>query len=93
MTSQVIETDRGPDQRLLKVTVFAPRSTTPKVFRWERRMLVRDAAAEAAEAFGYSGGTPSLSENDVVLDPDKNLAAAGVKSGDTLELVDRGGGV
>jgi hypothetical protein len=82
-----------PAPQILSVSVSAPRSPDPKVFRWDKHLNVGTAAAEAAAAFGYSGGTPSLSENDKVLDPTKQLVAAGVKDGDKLDLLDAGGGV
>ncbi len=82
-----------PDRQEIEVTVFAPRSPDPKTFEWDKHLLVSAAAQEAATAFGYSGGTPGLTEHDQALDPDKQLAAAGVKNGDTLELLDKGGGV
>lgn len=82
------------DRQDLHVTVFAPRfPDEPKHFDWSRHLLVSDAAAQAAAAFGYTGGTPGLSKHRHVLDPTKTLHEAGVESGDELELLDKGGGV
>lgn len=78
----------------LDVKVFSPREPDPKAFSWPKNMLVREAASEAAAAFGYPQGvTASFQKDGVVLDRDKNLVAAGVRTGDVLELVDIGGGV
>lgn len=84
---------RGHAGRKLHVKVVAPRSPKPKKFTWEQHLLVRDAAADAAQAFSYTGGTPALSKDDKVLDGDQELVQAGVRDGDTLELLDKGGGV
>ena len=47
-----------------------------------------------ADAFGYTGGTPSFqTEFGTVLDRNLTLAAAGVHNREKLELVDAGGGV
>jgi len=55
---------------------------------------VGDAADEAASEFGYEGGQPTFqNEQDEVLDRNKPLVAEKVKDGDSLELVDTGGGV
>ena len=81
------------DKHTLDVTVFAPRSTMPKTFSWDKHLSVGEAADIAAAAFSYSGGTPSLAKGDEVLDRGKQLVAAGVRDGDELELVDTGGGV
>jgi hypothetical protein len=87
--------EKGDDRggKIIHVTVSAPRSPTPKEFAWSRDMLVSEAAADAAAAFQYTGGTPALSEGDRWLDPDVSLHKAGVKNKDKLELSDRGGGV
>jgi hypothetical protein len=77
----------------LEVQVFAPRSTEPKTFHWSKHLSVGAAADEAAAAFGYAGGNPTLAKGDEVLDRDKQLVAAGVRDKDDLELVDTGGGV
>jgi hypothetical protein len=82
-----------PDRQDIEVSVFAPRSPDPKAFEWSKHLLVSAAAQEAATAFGYTGGTPGLTKDEVALDPADQLAAAGVRNGDTLELLDKGGGV
>lgn len=83
-----------PDEATLTVTVYAPRSVEPKEFTWKRSLLVGDAAKEAASAFGYGEGTPSLeNEDNNVLDRSKPLVAEDVRDGDALELTDVGGGV
>jgi hypothetical protein len=93
MTSQTAsDHDTNPKQDL-HVTVKAPRSPDPKPFVWSKHVLVRDAAAEAATAFGYGDGSPSLLRHGVALDADKQLVAAGVRDGDQLDLLDTGGGV
>jgi hypothetical protein len=82
------------ERGILDVTVFAPRSTEPKVFHWDKHLTVGKAAEEAAIAFGYApGGTPSLAKGDQVLDRGRQLVAEHVDDGDVLELVDVGGGV
>ena len=83
----------GKDKQVLHIVVFAPRATQPKHFDWDKHLSVGEAADQASEAFGYSGGTPSLAKGDEVLDRGKQLVAAGVRDGDELELVDTGGGV
>jgi hypothetical protein len=81
-------------QQILDVTVFAPRSTEPKTFKWDKHLTVGQAAQEAAIGFGYApGGTPSLAKGEEVLDRTKQLVAEHVHDGDVLELVDVGGGV
>ncbi|HLX35643.1 MAG TPA: hypothetical protein VKR30_10440 [Candidatus Limnocylindrales bacterium] len=81
------------EKQTLHLTVYAPKSTEPKTFDWSKHLAVGEAAAEAAAAFGYASGTPSLAKGDEVLDRAKQLVAAGVRDGDTLTLVDVGGGV
>lgn len=81
------------NKQILDVTVFAPRSTEPRPYHWNKHLTVGEAADLAAPDFGYQGGTPSLAKGDDVLDRDKQLVAAGVRDGDELELVDTGGGV
>jgi hypothetical protein len=82
------------DKQDLHVIVIAPRDPDhPHTFTWNKHVRVSDAAAEAAAYFGYTGGSPGLTEDDRVLDGDKQLVAAGVDDGDTLELLDAGGGV
>jgi hypothetical protein len=77
----------------LHVTVFAPRSPDGKKFKWDEHLVVGAAADEAAEAFGYAQGTPTLANQGSTLDRNKELVEAGVHNGDKLELVDIGGGV
>lgn len=93
--AETIETrEPGQDKQVLHVRVFAPRfPDQPREFDWDKHMLVGDAAAEAASAFGYAAGTYSLAKEQKALDRDKQLVAAGVRHGDELELVDVGGGV
>jgi hypothetical protein len=66
----------------------------PKEFVWPKTKKVGEAAAEAAVAFGIQVESPTFqNQDDTVLDRDKPLVAAGVKDGDSLELVSFGGGV
>jgi hypothetical protein len=80
---------------IITVIVIAPREPDrPRTFQFRRNERVGAAAQAAADAFGYTGGTPSFANDDsVVLDRDKTLAAEHVRDGDTLHLVDVGGGV
>jgi hypothetical protein len=72
--------------------VYSNRSAEPKKFAWHPDVLVRDAAAEAAKAFGLEGGAPGLmvKETGEVADRDKpvHLIASRV-----VELIDTGGAV
>ena len=77
----------------LHVTVFAPRTPKSKDFTWDKTTLVREAAGQAANVFGYKGGNPGFQKGDHVLDNNKSLEEAGVDNDDKLELVDTGGGV
>ncbi len=82
------------DHASLHVSVYAPREPDPRQFTFQRNDTVGDAARTAADAFGYSSGNPSFQNADgEVLDRSRNLAAAHVRDGDTLQLVDVGGGV
>jgi hypothetical protein len=81
------------EKQILDVLVSAPRFPQPRQFHWGKHLTVGQAADEAAAAFGYAGGSPSLAKGDEVLDRSKQLVAAGVRDGDHLELVDTGGGV
>ena len=81
------------DKNEITVEVFCPRSPNPKTFTWPKTLKVGEAARQAAAAFGITGGNPSLQKGTEVLDSQKPLVAAGVRDGDTLELVDCGGGV
>jgi hypothetical protein len=87
------EKDRDKDKQVLTVTVFAPRSTEGREFRWSKHLEVGQAADEAAAAFGYAAGTPTLAKGGETLERSKQLVAAGVRDDDELELVDIGGGV
>jgi hypothetical protein len=73
--------------------VYAPSVIDPKQFTWPQTMKVSDAAAAAATAFGITAEAATFQKGDVVLDRQKPLIAAGVRDGDTLELVSAGGGV
>lgn len=82
------------NEQQVTVRVFAPRSPQPREFTWRKTIKVGDAADEAARAFGYESGTPTFqNEQERVLDRNKPLVAENVGDGDTLELVDSGGGV
>ena len=82
------------DAQTVTVLVFAPRNPSDKrEFTWSKHLTVGEAAMEAAAAFGYSGGQPTLEKGDTVLDRSKQLVAEHVKDGDVLELIDAGGGV
>jgi hypothetical protein len=82
------------DHSELHIKVFAPREPEARDFAFAHNVTVGEAAEAVALAFGYAPGTPSFQTADgTVLERDKNLAAAHVKDGDTLELVDAGGGV
>jgi hypothetical protein len=82
------------DRNELTVAVLAPHSPEPKSFTWVKTKKVGEAAVEAATAFGITGGNPTfMNASGELLDRNKPLVAAGVRDGDTLELVDVGGGV
>jgi hypothetical protein len=87
------ETEKKPKDKQLHVKVKAPRDPDAKEFIWDEHLLVGAAAQEAATAFGYSGGTASLVHHNEALANDLELHAAGVHSGDHLDLLDTGGGV
>ena len=94
VTVEVEEKKPHPGGPYVTVTVYAPRSPEPKTLQFRRNDTVADAARQAADAFGYQGGNPSLATDDqVVLDRNKTLAGAHVRDGDVLHLVDVGGGV
>ncbi len=84
-----------PDHGQITVQVVAPRDPDhPRTFEFRHNELVGTAARVAADAFGYTAGNPSFANDEnVVLDRDKSLAAEHVHDGDTLHLVDVGGGV
>lgn len=77
------------------VEVFTPRFTEGKTFNWSLDLTVGQAAQEAATAFGYQGGTPTLGRlhPDVTFDRTKTLREEHVHEHDKLELLDVGGGV
>lgn len=90
------ETDKPhPGHGKITVTVVAPRDPdNPRPFEFRHNELISEAATTAATAFGYTGGNPSFANaENVVLDRNKSLAAEHVHDGDTLYLVDVGGGV
>jgi len=84
---------KAVDRQTIEVTVFAPRATEGRRFAWSKHLTIGEAADEAAVAFGYQRGKPTLARGGEALDRDKQLVAAGVRDGDELELVDIGGGV
>jgi hypothetical protein len=88
------DSSRQGGDAFVVVIVHAPKDVNPKRFRFLRDDLVGDAAKVAAVSFGYQAGTPSFqTEGGAVLDRGLTLNAAGVRNGQTLELVDVGGGV
>lgn len=91
MADQAEQAQNGKQE--IEVAVTAPRSAEPKEFTWDKHLLVSEAAQEAATAFGYTSGQPSLLLGGEQLDGTKQLVAAGVRTGETLQLLDTGGGV
>lgn len=82
------------DHGELQLKVLSPREPDARPFEFPRPEHVADAAQTAALAFGYQPGTWTFQTTDGgVLQRDISLAAAHVHDGDTLELVDAGGGV
>ncbi len=77
----------------ITVTVFVPGETESGTFEFDKHSQVGEAARVAATAFGFSGGDPTFAKGKDVLDRHKQLVAEGVHDGDTLELIDTGGGV
>lgn len=78
------------------VFVLAPGFVDPREFTFRKTMTVREAAAEAAKAFGYQANRPGFqttTDPPKELPEDKSLVAAGVRDGESLELIDTGGGV
>ena len=76
------------------LTVYEPSEVEPKVFTWAKTMKVSDAAQEAASTFKVQVKIPTFENaQHEILDRNKPLVAAGVRDGDSLELVDIGGGV
>ena len=81
-------------QRDVHVEALSPREPHPKPFTWPSSMTVGQAALEAATAFGYVGGNPTLQNSTgKALDRSLTLEQAGVRDGDKLEVIDAGGGV
>jgi hypothetical protein len=81
---------------LLHVLILAPGFVDPRPFTFRKSVTVRQAAAEAAKAFGYRANTPGFQTTTSPpeeLPEDKTLVAAGVRDGETLQLIDTGGGV
>jgi hypothetical protein len=95
MSIQAEASKPQPGRGEITVNVIAPRDPDhPRRFEFRRNELIANAARTAATAFGYVGGNPSFATpDDVVLDRNKSLAAEHVRDGDTLHLVDVGGGV
>lgn len=82
------------DKQDLAVFVFAPRNPSDRrEFTWSKHLTVGEAATEAATAFGYSGGQPTLARDGKPLDRSKQLVAEHIHDGEVLELIDAGGGV
>jgi hypothetical protein len=85
---------RGGD--LLHVLVLAPGFVDPREFAFKKNLTVKEAATEAAKAFGYRANTlgfQTTTSPPEELPEDKALVAAGVRDGETLQLIDTGGGV
>lgn len=84
----------GAEKQDIHAKVVAPRSPSePKQFTWSKHLSVGEAADQAAAEFGYQAGVATLAKDGVELDRGKQLVAAGVRDGDTLNLIDSGGGV
>jgi hypothetical protein len=79
----------------ITITVFSPKESEGKEFTFPKTKKVGEAATEAALAFGYAAGSTVSFQNidKKVLDRDKPLVAEHVKDGDSLDIVDVGGGV
>jgi hypothetical protein len=78
----------------LHVVVYAPRDPEPREFTFPASETVGQAAARAATEFGYAPSQFSFqTDSRDVLNRDLTLAAAGVRDGEKLTLVDVGGGV
>ena len=77
------------------VHVLAPSDPKPRKFTFPTTETVRAAAEEAATSFGLKFTAPSFEVEGKreVLDRTKTFAEVGVHQGETLELVDVGGGV
>lgn len=79
----------------ITVEVFHPAEKDSKSFTWSWTTKVKDAAREAADAFGVPNPESATfaGEDEEPLKREKPLRAAGVEDGDELELVDTTGGV
>jgi hypothetical protein len=83
-----------PEDRFVRVKVFAPRVPDSKWFRFRKDQTVASAAEHAAKAFGYTAGSPTFETKDkVVLNRSLDLDAAGVHNREVVDLVDAGTGV
>jgi hypothetical protein len=90
----VADTEQEHEGHDLHVVVVAPREPEPREFTFPPEEKVGQAANHAAAEFGYTTSKFSFQTADkVVLDRDLTLAAAGVRNGEKLTLVDVGGGV
>ena len=86
--------EKDNDKKTLEVIVYSPRNPSDRrEFSFPKTTKVGEAAAQAAAAFGYTGGQPTFAKDGTPLDRDKPLVAEGVRDGDVLEIVDSGGGV
>lgn len=89
------QTDPQRSDREVTVEVFVPRFTEGKSFTWPLDLTVGQAAQQAATAFGYQGGNPTLGRlaPDITFDRTKTLQQEHVHEHEKLELLDVGGGV
>lgn len=92
-SAESLRTEQGHGVRDVTVTVFAPSQVEPKEFTWPQTLKVGVAAAEVATAFGLDVESPTFQKGEEVLDREKTLVGAHVKTHDELELVSAGGGV
>lgn len=95
MTDEAHEHEHG-SREVLHVLVLAPGFVEPRKFEFKKTLTVKQAATEAASAFGYRANTPGFQTtgpDPKELPENETLAAAGVRDGETLELIDTGGGV
>jgi hypothetical protein len=93
-TKEVEGQGQGSGSNEISVTVFSPRIPDPRQYTWPRNKRVGEAAREAANDFGHTGGAPGFQNAaKKVLANSKPLVAEGVRDGDELELVDTTGGV
>lgn len=92
--SSQTEAQPKPDKDTLDVFVVPPRDPNRREeFHWSKHLEVGSAAEQAAAAFGYRGGQPTLSRDGTPLDRSKQLVAEHVHDGEVLGLVDVAGGV